>query len=76
VANMLVRGMDLNVGDRMLVGLVVATGLTRHVMYGFEDYPHIYHSLPSMIASLPGDLRELVECTEALVGSALAVGRR
>jgi hypothetical protein len=76
VANMLVRGMELNVGDRMLVGLVVATGLTRHVMYGFEDYPHIYHSLPSMIASLPGDLRELVECTEALVGSALAVGRR
>lgn len=76
VANMLVRGMELNVSDRMLVGLVVATGLTRHVMYGFEMYPHIYHALPSMIASLPDDLRELVECTESSVGSALAVGRR
>ncbi|GGN37145.1 hypothetical protein FHR83_006462 [Actinoplanes campanulatus] len=76
VANMLVRGLDLNLTDRMLVGLVVATGLTRHVMYGFENYPHIYHGLPSMIASLPSDLRELVECTESSVGSALTVGRR
>ncbi|GLY01304.1 MULTISPECIES: GPP34 family phosphoprotein [Actinoplanes] len=76
VANILVRGMELNLSDRMLVGLTVATGLTRHVMYGFEMYPHIYHALPSMIASLPGDLRELVESTESSVGSALAVGRR
>ncbi|WP_229073095.1 GPP34 family phosphoprotein [Actinoplanes sp. DH11] len=76
IANILVRGMDLNLADRLLVGLVVATGLTRHVMYGFEMYPHIYHSLPSMIASLPSDLRELVECTEQQVGTALAVGRR
>ncbi|BAL86213.1 hypothetical protein AMIS_9930 [Actinoplanes missouriensis 431] len=76
IANILVRGMDLNLSDRMLVGLVVATGLTRHVMYGFENYPHIYHALPSMIASLPNDLRELVECTEQSVGTALAVGRR
>jgi hypothetical protein len=76
IANMLVRGMDLSAGDRMLVGIVVATGLTRHVMYGFENYPHIYHALPGMIASLPNDLRELVECTEASVGSALTVGRR
>jgi hypothetical protein len=76
IANMLVRGMDLNASDRMLVGVVVATGLTRHVMYGFENYPHIYHALPGMIASLPNDLRELVECTEASVGSALTVGRR
>ncbi|MEV6349037.1 GPP34 family phosphoprotein [Actinoplanes sp. NPDC051851] len=76
VANMLVRGMELNLTDRALVGIVVATGLTRHVMYGFEMYPHIYHALPGMIASLPPDLRELVECTEASVGSALAVGRR
>ncbi|WP_174262395.1 GPP34 family phosphoprotein [Actinoplanes sp. OR16] len=76
IANILVRGMDLNLSDRMLVGLVVATGLTRHVMYGFEMYPHIYHALPSMIASLPNDLREIVECTEQSVGTALAVGRR
>jgi hypothetical protein len=76
IANILVRGMDLNQSDRMLVGLVVATGLTRHVMYGFEMYPHIYHALPSMISSLPNDLRELVECTEQSVGTALAVGRR
>jgi len=76
IANMLVRGMELNTADRMLVGIVVATGLTRHVMYGFEMYPHIYHALPGMIASLPTDLRELVEATESLVGSALTVGRR
>ncbi|WP_433828705.1 GOLPH3/VPS74 family protein [Actinoplanes sp. CA-015351] len=76
IANILVRGMDLNIADRMLVGLVVATGLTRHVMYGFENYPHIYHALPAMISSLPNDLREIVECTEQSVGTALAVGRR
>ncbi|WP_083972473.1 GPP34 family phosphoprotein [Actinoplanes palleronii] len=76
IANMLVRGMDLSAADRMLIGVVVATGLTRHVMYGFEMYPHIYHALPSMISSLPNDLRELVEATESLVGSALTVGRR
>ncbi|MDR6323221.1 GOLPH3/VPS74 family protein [Actinoplanes couchii] len=76
VANILVRGMELNLPDRTLVGVVVATGLTRHVMYGFENYPHIYHALPGMIASLPSDLREIVECTESLVGSALTVGRR
>jgi hypothetical protein len=32
--------------------------------------------LPSAIASLPGDLRELIEYTEASVGSVLTVGRR
>ena len=76
LANMLVRGMELSLGDRMLLGLVVSTGLTRHVLYGFEVYRHAFQSLPNVIDSLPSDLRELVEYTESSVGSALAVGRR
>jgi hypothetical protein len=76
LANLLVRGIEMSVSDRVLVGLIAATGLTRHVLYDFEIHRHAFHTLPSAVASLPGDLRELVEYTEASVGSVLTVGRR
>lgn len=76
LANLLVRGLDLSVSDRVLVGLVAATGLTRHVLYNFEMHRHAFYSLPNAVAGLPSDLRELVEYTEASVGSVLTVGRR
>jgi hypothetical protein len=76
LANLLVRGMDMNISDRVLAGLIAATGLTRHVLYDFEVHRHAFQTLPDAIASLPMDLRELIEYTEASVGSALTVGRR
>jgi hypothetical protein len=76
LANLLVRGADLSVGDRVLAGLVAATGLTRHVLYDFEMHRHAFHTLPDAVESLPGDLRELIEYTEASVGSVLTAGRR
>jgi hypothetical protein len=76
LANLLVRGLEMSVSDRVLAGLVVATGLTRHVLWDFEVHRQALLLLPSAIASLPGDLRELVEYTEASVGSVLTVGRR
>ncbi|GGL14438.1 GOLPH3/VPS74 family protein [Mangrovihabitans endophyticus] len=76
LANLLVRGIDLSVGDRVLVGLVVATGLIRHVLYDFDIHRHAFHSLPGAVDSLPGDLRDLIKHTEACVGSVLTVGRR
>ncbi|GLY93713.1 GPP34 family phosphoprotein [Actinoplanes sp. NBRC 103695] len=76
LANLLVRGMDMNISDRVLAGLIAATGLTRHVLYDFEVHRHAFQTLPDAIASLPMDLRELIEYTEASVGSALTAGRR
>jgi len=76
LANLLVRGVPMSVSDRMLAGLVAATGLTRHVLYDYDMHRDAFHSLTDAIVSLPGDLRELIEYTEATVGSALTVGRR
>jgi len=76
LANILVRGLDLSVTDRMLAGLVAATGLTRHVLWDFEVHRQAFNVLPSAVASLPEDLRQLIEHTESSVGSVLAVGRR
>jgi hypothetical protein len=76
LANLLVRGLDMTIGDRVLAGLVAATGLTRHVLYDFEAHRHAFYALPDAVASLPSDLRELIEYTESSVGSALTVGRR
>ena len=42
----------------------------------FEAHRHAFHTLPSAVGSLPADLRELVEYTEASVGSVVTVGRR
>jgi hypothetical protein len=76
LANLLVRGIELSLTDRVLVGLVAATGLTRHVLYDFEMHRQAFQSLPSAVDALPGDLRDLIEYTEASVGSVLTVGRR
>ncbi|MFG1606193.1 GPP34 family phosphoprotein [Actinoplanes sp. NPDC049265] len=76
LANLLVRGLDMNISDRVLAGLIAATGLTRHVLYDFEVHRHAFQTLPDAIASLPMDLRELIEYTEVSVGSALTAGRR
>jgi len=76
LANLLVRGVEMSVSDRVLVGLIAATGLTRHVLYDFEMHRHAFQALPGAVESLPLDLRELVEITEASVGSVLTVGRR
>ena len=76
LANLLVRGIEMSVSDRILVGLIAATGLTRHVLYDFEMHRHAFQTLPNAVESLPSDLRELVEYTEASVGSVLTVGRR
>jgi hypothetical protein len=75
LANLLVRGIELSLTDRVLVGLVAATGLTRHVLYDFEMHRQAFQSLPSAVDALPGDLRDLIEYTEASVGSVLTVGR-
>ena len=66
----------MSVTDRILVGLIAATGLTRHVLYDFEMHRHAFQALPNAVDSLPSDLRELVEYTEASVGSVLTAGRR
>ena len=76
LANLLVRGIEMSVSDRLLVGVIAATGLTRHVLYDFEMHRHAFQTLPNAVESLPSDLRELVEITEASVGSVLTVGRR
>jgi hypothetical protein len=76
LANLLVRGIEMSVTDRILVGIIAATGLTRHVLYDFEMHRQAFQTLPNAVESLPSDLRELVEYTEASVGSVLTVGRR
>jgi len=76
LANVLVRGRAMDIGDRLLGGLVLATGLTRHVLWDFDVHRPGLTNLYSIVDTLPADLRELVEHTEALVGSALSAGRR
>jgi hypothetical protein len=76
LANILVQGRVVDIADRALAGLVVATGLTRHVLWDFSVHrPGITH-LHTVVESLPTDLREIVDHTEAAVGSVLAAGRR
>jgi hypothetical protein len=76
LANILVQGRVVDIADRALAGLVVATGLTRHVLWDYAVHrPGLTH-LQSVVDSLPPDLRELVDHTEAAVGSVLAAGRR
>jgi hypothetical protein len=76
LANVLVKGGAIHQADRTLAGLVVATGLTRTVLWDATAHrPGLTH-LDTVVESLPADLRELVEETQASVGSALAAGRR
>lgn len=76
LANMLMRGLQMSVGDRVLTGLVAATGLTRHVLYDFELHRQAYLQMSDVVSMLPVDLRQLIEYTEASVGSVLTAGRR
>jgi hypothetical protein len=62
--------------DRLLAGLVFATGLTRYVLWDHPMHRPGVSYLYSVVDSLPAELRELVEHTEACVGSVLAAGRR
>jgi hypothetical protein len=76
LANVLVRHGRMDLTDRTLAGLVHATGLTKHLLWDFPTHrPGMAH-LYAMVESLPPPMRELVEQTEAAVGSALVVGRR
>jgi hypothetical protein len=76
LANILVQGRVVDLGDRALAGLVVATGLTRHVLWDLAVHrPGLTH-LHTVMEFLPADLRELVDHTESAVGSVLAAGRR
>jgi Golgi phosphoprotein 3 (GPP34) len=76
LANMLVQGRGMDITDRALAGLVHATGLTRHVLWDFAVHRPGIANLYTVVEFLPADLRELVEHTEASVGSVLAAGRR
>lgn len=76
LADILVHRRAMNITDRVLAGLVVATGLTRHVLWDFTAHQQGLAHLPAVLSSLPEDLRQLVEHTEASVGSVLAAGRR
>ena len=46
------------------------------VLTALPGLPDGFSVLPNTVASLPEDLRQLIEHTEASVGSVLAVGRR
>jgi Golgi phosphoprotein 3 (GPP34) len=76
LANILVQGRAIDITDRVLAGLVLATGLTRHVLWDFAAHRSGLTHLYTIVESLPVDLRELIEHTEASVGSVLAAGRR
>ena len=76
LANLLVHDRPMELGDRLLAGLVVATGLTRYVLWDVATHRPGLPRLYAAIESLPPDMLELVEHTEACVGSVLAAGRR
>jgi hypothetical protein len=76
LANILVQGRVVDLADQALAGLVVATGLTRHVLWNSTVHrPGLTH-LHTVVEALPSDLRELVDHTEAAIGTVLAAGRR
>jgi Golgi phosphoprotein 3 (GPP34) len=76
LAEMLVHHRVMNLSDRVLAALVVATGLTRHVLWDLAAHRQGLAYLPVVVESLPDDLRQLVEHTEAMVGNVLSAGRR
>jgi hypothetical protein len=76
LANLLVHSSSMDLADRTLTGLVVATGLTRHVLWDIAAHRAGLTNVNAIVESLPADLRELVEHTEAMVGSVLSAGRR
>jgi hypothetical protein len=76
LANILVQARGMSLSDQLLAGLVFATGLTRYVLWDHPAHRPGVSYLYAVVDSLPGELRELVEHTEASVGSVLAAGRR
>jgi hypothetical protein len=76
LANILVQARGMSITDQLLVGLVYATGLTRYVLWDHPTHRSGLSYLFAVVDSLPGELKELVEHTEASVGSVLAAGRR
>ncbi|MEU7998242.1 GPP34 family phosphoprotein [Micromonospora sp. NPDC049060] len=61
-----------SVPDGTLLGLVVAAGLSREVLWSAG--PRAHHRLGVLIPALPPPLRELVAHTEAAVGAAVLRG--
>ncbi|MCM0676192.1 GPP34 family phosphoprotein [Micromonospora phytophila] len=61
-----------SVPDALLLGLVVAAGLTREVLWSAG--PRAHHRLGVLIPALPLPLKELVAHTEAAVGAAVLRG--
>ncbi|GAA5190875.1 hypothetical protein GCM10023322_47030 [Rugosimonospora acidiphila] len=76
LANLLVRQGELDIEDRMLAGLMFATGLTRYVLWDLPVHRPGLEYLHIVVNSLPADLRELIEHTQTSVGSVLSAGRR
>jgi hypothetical protein len=76
LANLLVQRRGMDTADRTLAGLVLATGLTRFVLWDFPVHRPGVTQLHAMVESLPAELLELIEHTQVSVGSVLAAGRR
>lgn len=76
LADLLIHRRPMNAADQALAGLVVATGLTRHVLWDPASQRDALNQLSTVVSFLPDDLRELVEHTEAAIGTVLAAGRR
>jgi hypothetical protein len=76
LANLLVDPDRMDIADKMLASLMLATGLTRRVLADFPVHRRGITHLYTIAESLPDDLRTLIEHTQASVGSVLAAGRR
>jgi hypothetical protein len=76
LADLLVEHREMDVGDYLLAGLVLATGLTRYVLWDFPLHRPGLNRLYTIVEALPAELGELVEHTQSSVGSVLAAGRR
>src|SRR5256885_864357 len=76
LANILVHERAMDLADRVLAGLVLATGLTRYVLWDVDSHRPGLPRMYAAVESLSPDLLELVEHTEACVGSVLAAGPR
>ncbi|MEH1098981.1 GOLPH3/VPS74 family protein [Micromonospora sp. CPCC 205561] len=61
-----------SVPDGLLLGLVVAAGLSREVLWSAG--PRAHHRLNVLLPALPPPLRDLVAHTEAAVGAAVLRG--
>ena len=76
LADLLVRYIGMDIADRTLAGLVLATGLTRFVLWDLALHRPGLTNLHTIVDSLPAELRQLVDYTQMSVGYVLAVGRR